>query len=166
VTRGEIAEPSREENAVNNTFENLLEVNWARIVLGRLEAAATRHAQSISVAVIAGYSAQVSRLFEMTDRNASDWPSLKVTCNTVDAFQGKQADVCIYSVTLSNRKNKLRFLKERPRLNVALSRARSALIIIGDHHFCMKARGLNPFKPVIDWVENNPTVCHLGSLLR
>jgi serine/threonine protein kinase len=159
-------EPSREENAINNTFENLLEVNWTRIVLGRLETAAMRHAQSISVAIIAGYSAQVSRLFEMTDRNASDWPSLKVTCNTVDAFQGKQADVCIYSVTLSNRKNKLRFLKERPRLNVALSRARSALIIIGDHHFCMKARGLNPFKPVIDWVENNPKVCHLGSLLR
>ena len=159
-------EPGREEKSVNNTFENALEVDWTRAVLDRLEAAAVRQAQKIGVAVIAGYSAQVKRLSEMTDRNASDWPSLKVTCNTVDAFQGKQADVCIYSVTLSNRRNKLRFLKEKPRLNVALSRARSALIVIGDHHFCLKARGQNPFKPVIDWVENHPGICHIGSLRR
>jgi superfamily I DNA and/or RNA helicase len=157
-------EPSREERPVNNTFENPLEVDWARIVLGQIETAAMRQAKQVSVAIIAGYSAQVTRMFEMTDRNASDWPSLKITCNTVDAFQGKQADVCIYSVTLSNRRNKLRFLKEKPRLNVALSRARSALIIIGDHHFCLKAKGMNPFKAVIDWVENNPKVCHLGNL--
>jgi hypothetical protein len=51
----------------------------------------------------------------MTERNASDWPSLQISCNTVDAFQGKQADVCIYSVTLSNRRGKLRFLKENPK---------------------------------------------------
>lgn len=159
-------EPGKDESQINNSFENRLEVDWTRIVLDRLEASAMRQAKRITVAVIAAYSAQVSRLFEMTDRNASDWPSLKIICNTVDAFQGKQADVCIYSVTLSNRMNKLRFLKEKPRLNVALSRARSALIIIGDHHFCLKARGANPFKPVINWVEDddNAKVCHLGRL--
>ena len=157
-------EQNRDEKPVGKTFENPLEVDWTRTVLDRLEAAALRQAQEISVAIIAGYTAQVRRLSEMTDRNASDWPSLKITCNTVDAFQGKQADVCIYSVTLSNRRRKLRFLKEKPRLNVALSRARSALVVIGDHHFCLKAKGPNPFKPVIDWVEAHQNICHLGSL--
>jgi hypothetical protein len=157
-------EHNRYEKAVGNTYENPLEVDWTRAVLARLEAAANRQAKEISVAIITGYTAQVKRLSDMTERNASDWPSLKVTCNTVDAFQGKQADVCIYSVTLSNGNRKLRFLKEKPRLNVALSRARSALIVIGDHYFCRKAKGLNPFKPVIEWVENHQSVCHLGPL--
>jgi hypothetical protein len=157
-------EHRRSERPVRNTFENLLEVEWARAVLDRLERAAHRQARRISVAVIAGYAAQVKRLSEMTERNASDWPSLQISCNTVDAFQGKQADVCIYSVTLSNRRGKLRFLKEKPRLNVALSRARSALILIGDHHFCRTAKGFNPFRPVIEWVESHPDSCHLGSL--
>jgi serine/threonine protein kinase len=157
-------EHRRSERPVRNTFENLLEVEWARAVLDRLERAAHRQARRISVAVIAGYAAQVKRLSEMTERNASDWPSLQISCNTVDAFQGKQADVCIYSVTLSNRRGKLRFLKEKPRLNVALSRARSALILIGDHHFCRTAKGFNPFRPVIEWVESHPDSSHLGSL--
>lgn len=157
-------EHRRFERPVRNTFENLLEVEWARATLDRLERAARRQAKQINVALIAGYAAQVQRLSEMTERNASDWPSLQIVCNTVDAFQGKQADVCIYSVTLSNRRGKLRFLKEKPRLNVALSRARSALILIGDHHFCRTAKGFNPFRPVIEWVESHSNVCHLGSL--
>jgi superfamily I DNA and/or RNA helicase len=101
-------EQQRDEKPVGHTFENPLEVEWTRAVLDRLEAAVHRQAKQISVAIIAGYTAQVKRLSEMAERNASDWPSLKVTCNTVDAFQGKQADVCIYSVTLSNRRRKLK----------------------------------------------------------
>lgn len=157
-------ERRREENPLGKTFHNSLEVEWTKHVLHRLQSAAARQAREISVAVISGYTAQVKKLVEMTDRNASDWPSLKISCNSVDAFQGKQADVCIYSVTRSNGRRRIGFLKEKPRLNVALSRARSALILIGDHHFCRVARGENPFLPVIDWVESHPNSCHIGTL--
>tara|TARA_R110002020_G_scaffold25225_9_gene82137 strand:+ start:2049 stop:5516 length:3468 start_codon:yes stop_codon:yes gene_type:complete len=154
--------PRRGDRKVDKTFENSLEVDWTKEVLNRLQAAAAQQGREISVAVIAGYIAQVKKLVEMTDRNASDWPALKILCNSVDAFQGKQADVCIYSVTRSNNERKLGFLKEPPRLNVALSRAKSSLILVGDHHFCSTARGQNPFKPVIDWIEGHSLNCHIG----
>ena len=88
-------ERRRDERPVGRTFENDLEVEWTKRVLHQLQAAAVRQAAEMSIAVIAGYTAQVKRLAKMTERNASEWPSLKVTCNSVDAFQGKHADVCI-----------------------------------------------------------------------
>lgn len=157
-------ERRREERPVGKTFENELEVEWTKRVLHQLQAAAARQATDITVAVISGYTAQVKRMATMAERNASEWPNLKVTCNSVHAVQGKHADVCIYSVVRSNPKRKIGFLKEKPLLNVALSRARSALILIGDHHFCRTAKGENPFKPVIDWVEAHRDSCHVGPL--
>lgn len=157
-------EPRREEHPTGKTFENELEVEWTKRVLHHLQGAALRQLTQMRVAVISGYTAQVKRLAVMAERNASEWPNLKVVCNSVHAFQGKHADVCIYSVARSNRKRRLGFLNEKPLLNVALSRAKSGLIIIGDHHFCLTAKGENPFKPVIEWVENHPDNCHLGPL--
>jgi hypothetical protein len=159
-------EHNRYEQSVEKTFENRLEVEWTRQVLHRLQRAAARQAKEITVAIISGYIAQVNRLSQMTNRNASDWPLLKISSNSVDAFQGKQADVCIYSVTRSNRGRRLGFLNEEPRLNVALSRAKSALILVGDHHFCLTAKGINPFKRVIEWIETHGASCHVGPLPR
>ena len=61
--------------------------------------------------------------------------NIDININTVDAFQGKDADVCIYAVTRSNVDGKLGFQREARRLNVALSRGRDALIIVGDEAF-------------------------------
>ncbi len=158
------SEKRREEQRVGNTFQNDLEVAWTKLVLHDIEKAAQRQFTQIRVAVIAGYTAQVKLLAAMAERNASEWPNLRVVCNSVHAFQGKNADVCIYSVVRSNGRHQLGFLREKPLLNVALSRARSGLILIGDHHFCLTAKGENPFKPVIEWVENHPTTCYLGPL--
>ena len=157
-------ERQREEQPVGKTFQNDLEVEWTKRILHNLQSAAQRQLTTMRIAVISGYTAQVKRLATMTERNASEWPNLRIVCNSVHAFQGKHADVCIYSVVRSNRKRQLGFLRERPLLNVALSRAKSGLILIGDHHFCLNARGENPFKPVIEWVENHPDTCHLGPL--
>ena len=157
-------ERRRNEKVVGHAIENALEVEWIREVLNRVEKAAVRQGKDISVAIISGYIAQVRELDKMSRRNASDWPSLKIACNSVDAFQGRQADVCIYSVVRSNPHRRLGFLREPPRLNVALSRARSGLILVGDHYFCRTARGENPFRPVVDWIEKHHDVCHLGAL--
>ena len=157
-------ERRREEQPVGKTFQNDLEVEWTKRVLHNLQRAAQRQLTQMRVAVISGYTAQVKRLATMAERNESEWPNLKIVCNSVHAFQGKNADVCVYSVARSNRRRQLGFLREKPLLNVALSRARSGLILIGDHYFCLKARGENPFRPVIEWVENHPETCYLGPL--
>jgi hypothetical protein len=157
-----LADPSEQRRG--QTFCNPAEVSAVREQLQRLQFVAKAQKQTISVAVISGYTAQVELLRKMESQGAAEWPNLEVSCNSVDAFQGRQADVCIYSVTRSNRRGDLGFLKERPRLNVALSRGKSALVIIGDQAFCRSAQGRNPFKIVIDYIDRNPEVCETETL--
>lgn len=158
------AEKRREEQRHASTFDNALEAQWIKRILDDLQATTEQNGAQITVAVIASYSRQVARLNLMTRKYGGDWPNLSIVCNTVDAFQGKQADVCIYSVVRSNLRKQFGFLREKPRLNVALSRAKSALIIVGDHLFCQTAKAPNPFRKVIEWVEAHPGKCHLGPL--
>ena len=59
------------------------------------------------------------------------YPSIdKIEIDTVDSFQGSEADVVIYSTVRS--KGPINFLLDKKRLNVACSRARKALIFIGN----------------------------------
>ena len=151
--------PGRFEEAEGLTFKNTTEATQILQILRRLEFIAKGLKERISVAVLSGYTGQVKLLNEMVQRGFAEWPSLEVACSSVDAFQGRQADVCIYSVVRSNDQRNLGFLRERPRLNVALSRGKSGLVIVGDNFFCRNVRGLNPFKSVIDYIDNNENTC-------
>jgi superfamily I DNA and/or RNA helicase len=116
------------------------------------------------VALIAGYVSQVKALQDVIRDQLHEWSGLSIKCSTVDAFQGSEAEVCIYSVTRSNKNGRLGFLREKPRLNVALSRGRSALIIVGDDVFCRGIVGENPFRKVLDFIESNPSSCDRRSI--
>jgi len=155
---------NRAEIPEESTFKNPIEVGEVRKILLRLEFVAKAQGRKISVAVLSGYTAQVRLLFEMVSQGIAEWPSLEVSCNSVDAFQGRQADICIYSVVRSNRDKELGFLREPPRLNVALSRGKSALVIIGDNYFCRHIRGRNPFRDVIKFIDENEATCELEVL--
>ena len=81
-------------------------------------------------------------------------------CSSIDAFQGRECDILIYSVTRSNRQGQLGFLREERRLNVALSRGRFGLVLVGDHVFARAAGDAgNPFRRVVDYIERNPDSC-------
>ncbi len=155
---------NRDEKPEGQTFRNPAEVTAVRALLQRLQFLAKAQGRRIGVAVISGYTAQVADLSDMASRGVAEWPELDVTCNSVDAFQGRQADVCIYSVVRSNDQNRLGFLKEQPRLNVALSRGKSALMIVGDQVFCRAARGRNPFRAVIDYIDQHEDSCGMETL--
>ncbi|MBR1220928.1 protein kinase [Bradyrhizobium sp. U87765 SZCCT0131] len=155
---------SRFEERDGLTYTNPTEVAQIRQILLRLEFVAKGQNERISVAVLSGYTGQVKLLSEMVQRGIAEWPSLDVACSSVDAFQGRQADICIYSVVRSNDQKSLGFLRERPRLNVALSRGKSGLLIVGDNYFCRNARGQNPFKSVIDHIDNNESTCTVEEL--
>lgn len=149
----------RAERREGDTFWNPAEVAVVRDLLLRLQFVVKAKKQRITVAVIAGYTAQVRALREMISQGVAEWADLDVECNSVDAFQGRQADVCIYSVVRSNPQGVLGFLKERPRLNVALSRGKTALVIVGDQMFCRMARGANPFRAVVDHMDAHEASC-------
>lgn len=108
--------------------------------------------QRVSVAVITGYSEQVRMLERSLRPRSATWTHLEIMLNTVDAFQGRQADMVVYSVVRSNPYRFLGFLDQPPRLNVALSRGKDALVIVGDREFCREATGENPFRDVIRWI--------------
>lgn len=152
------------ERKEGETFRNPAEVAAIRNLLQRLQFVAKAQKRRVAVAVIAGYTAQVEALRDMASRGVAEWPDLDIVCNSVDAFQGRQADVCIYSVVRSNDRNRLGFLKEQPRLNVALSRGKSSLVIVGDQVFCRSAKGRNPFKRVIEYIDQHEDTCAMETL--
>jgi superfamily I DNA and/or RNA helicase len=77
------------------------------------------------IAVIAPYAAQVRGL-----RDRLSIPDLEI--DTVDGFQGREKEAVVISLVRSNGKGELGFLTDTRRLNVALTRARRKLIVIGD----------------------------------
>ena len=111
------------------------------------------------MAVLTGYSAQKSALQRAIAQRADHLGGLAVEANTVDAFQGREADLTIYSVTRSNLNRSIGFLAEDRRLNVALSRGKHYLVLAGDLSFARSAPGRNPFQNVIEYIESHPTDC-------
>jgi superfamily I DNA/RNA helicase len=81
----------------------------------------------LTVGVIVPYAAQLSLLKDLS--RPSDSP-VKVRVSTVDGFQGQECDVIIFSTVRSNNKDKIGFLEDERRLNVAVTRAKYALVII------------------------------------
>jgi superfamily I DNA and/or RNA helicase len=65
----------------------------------------------------------------------------------------------VYSVTRCNERGVIGFLRDERRMNVALSRGRSALLIVGDHLFCRSAKSPNPLRTVVTYIENHPDDC-------
>jgi ATP-dependent RNA/DNA helicase IGHMBP2 len=101
-----------------NEGEAELVANWAERLL-----AAGLPAEEM--AAIAPYSAQVARLRERA-------PLAQSEVDTVDAFQGREKDAVLLSLTRSNSRGELGFLNDLRRINVALTRARRHLFIVGD----------------------------------
>ncbi len=89
--------------------------------------------ERIDIAVISPYRAQVRYLRQLISRT----PFFKsfrnlITINTVDGFQGRESDVVIISLVRSNETGQIGFLRDLRRMNVAMTRARMKLMIIGD----------------------------------
>jgi ATP-dependent RNA/DNA helicase IGHMBP2 len=77
-----------------------------------------------SIAIITPYAAQVQRLRELLPDS--------IRIGTVDGFQGREMEAIIISLVRSNQAGQVGFLAETRRMNVALTRARRKLIVIGD----------------------------------
>jgi predicted DNA helicase len=78
------------------------------------------------VAVISPYDAQVQKIRQLL----ADQPDLEI--DTVDGFQGREKEAVVVSLVRSNESGELGFVADIRRINVALTRARKKLIVIGD----------------------------------
>ncbi|MBC8553470.1 MAG: DUF559 domain-containing protein, partial [Candidatus Brocadiales bacterium] len=116
--------------------------------------------ENISVGIITPFSNQaklISEMLNMSDLHSID-KNKNIIASTVHKFQGDERDVILYSPVISSEilTRKVRTLKwaneQTNLLNVAITRARSSLIIFGDMNFCRSNDGLH--KVLLDYVNS------------
>jgi superfamily I DNA and/or RNA helicase len=89
--------------------------------------------EGITMGIVTPYSAQVDKLQHLAEGSVILEPLHRlISINTVDAFQGQERDVIAISFVRSNEKSEVGFLADIRRANVAMTRARKKLILIGD----------------------------------
>lgn len=89
--------------------------------------------ERIDVGMISPYKAQVQYLRRLVRNDAFFKPYRQaITINTVDGFQGQERDVILISLVRANEEGQIGFLNDLRRMNVAITRARMKLIILGD----------------------------------
>ena len=118
----------------------------------------------ITIAILSGYVAQTEHISNLLEQKRHQWRNIEVQCNTVDAFQGREADVAIFSVTRSNTHRRAGFLQSRERINVALSRGRNGLCIVGDAEF-VRQLDTSPLAEVLDHICNQPDECQTEEII-
>jgi regulator of nonsense transcripts 1 len=100
-------------------------------IISRLMEAGIKPGQ---IGVITPYDSQRECIGQILRRPGHGQPEMDVIeIASVDAFQGREKDIIIFSCVRTNNAANVGFLTDEKRLNVALTRARCALYIVGDH---------------------------------
>ena len=123
-------------------------------LLDRLGEDARRAKVKLEVAVIAAYRGQADKLQADLKGAVRKWKSLRVKAATVDSFQGREADVVLYSLVRSGGAER-KFLADGRRFNVALSRAKSLLVMVGDR---TGARGTPRLQQLLEMIPEDNQV--------
>ena len=118
-----------------------------------------------NIGIITPYRAQVELLketFNSTSINANI--RKKITINTVDAFQGQERDIIYISLVRCNTKGQIGFLSDTRRMNVAITRAKKKLVIVGDsstirHHpfyakFLEFVQNNGVYRSAFEWIQD------------
>ena len=119
-TAGASYDESREPDG-----DSLFNLSEADRVVEKVQALLEAGLSAAEIAVISPYSAQVRLLRERL-------PQSELEVDSVDGFQGREKEAVIVSLVRSNRAGEIGFLEDVRRMNVALTRARRKLIVIGD----------------------------------
>jgi ATP-dependent RNA/DNA helicase IGHMBP2 len=93
------------------------------------------HFEPPSIGILSPYREQVTQLDTIIreDAELSPWMGAGyIQVSTIDGFQGQERDVIYISLVRSNNKNEIGFLQDYRRMNVAMTRARMMLVVIGD----------------------------------
>ncbi len=118
-----------ESRAGGTSLFNLAE---ARLVTSITRYVAAQAPPNLSIGVITAYAEQRDLLRRLMGPH-EDWPpERQLEIDTVDAFEGREKDIIILSLVRANRRRDIGFLRLEQRLNVAVSRARRLLIVVGD----------------------------------
>lgn len=140
---------ARKTNTSGNRFEfSKSNENEAYLVRNYTFSLIDQGVEPNSIGIIAPYSAQISLLSKLVHET---YPDVEIA--TVDGFQGREKDVIILSLVRSNEKGDVGFLGEQRRLNVAMTRPKRHLCVVGNMETL--ARGTKFLKEWTNWAEDN-----------
>ncbi len=126
----------------SNSYDNPVEME---VLLDIVDEALKSELKPEQIAVIAPYKDQVDLL-----KKHNNLENLEI--NTVDGFQGREKEVVLISLVRSNNCNNIGFLRDLRRINVALTRAKRKLIVIGDSSTVTKN---DTYDNLIDYIKEN-----------
>jgi len=163
------AAPRGKGKSYANRAEARIIAERLRVLNGAIEKKVVRlpeDSTQLDVLVIAPYVAQVADLKQQLAPLRDRLRHVAITVMSVDAIQGRESDVAFFSVTRSNNASQLGFIGPDywRRINVALSRARFGLTIVGDASFIRGTNGA--LKNVLGYIESHPADCELRTADR
>ena len=124
--------------------ESRLNPAEAQLVLRKVQELVDAGLDPREIAVIAPYAAQVRWIREQRQNE-------NVEVDTVDGFQGREKEAVVISLVRSNPEGEIGFLADTRRMNVALTRARRKLLIIGDS---ATLAGHDFYRQLLDYLES------------
>ncbi|KAG9442402.1 hypothetical protein H6P81_018256 [Aristolochia fimbriata] len=127
INIGQSAESSHEEPSL----KNLIEVAVVSRLVQNLFKACRASKKEVSIGIISPYAAQVAAISEKLGKTYDSCSGFHVKIRTVDGFQGGEEDIIIFSTVRANKTGKVGFLSNLQRTNVALTRAKYCLWILG-----------------------------------
>ncbi|HKS47084.1 MAG TPA: AAA domain-containing protein [Amycolatopsis sp.] len=134
VDLSDLPEAKRRERSTGQGRENVAEAR----LLSRL--ATHYHVRGKEWALIVPYAAQRRLVVSILQEHIPDQDVVQSGVGTVDSFQGGERDVILYGFTRSNSAAQVGFLDELRRANVAFTRAKQQLVLVGDLEMLLRAR--------------------------
>ncbi|ODV73193.1 ATP-dependent 5'-3' DNA helicase HCS1 [Cyberlindnera jadinii NRRL Y-1542] len=141
---------SEQGELLNSSKFNEMEAYVVQFHINRLLEAGVKPSH---IGVIAPYNAQVSLLKGMIHKDNPD-----IEISTVDGFQGREKEVIVLTLVRSNDKGEVGFLADKRRLNVAMTRPKRQLCVIGDMETI--SRGSKFLHDWTSWSEDNSDVIY------
>ncbi|KAM0755484.1 P-loop containing nucleoside triphosphate hydrolase protein [Meredithblackwellia eburnea MCA 4105] len=141
--------PTEDENALGADSKS--NENEASLVVDYVNTLISSNVPSNAIAIVSPYNSQVSLLASLIH---PEHPEVEIA--SIDSFQGREQECVIISLVRSNEEGEVGFLKEKRRLNVAMTRPRRQLVVVGDSSTVSK--GSSYLKKWMSWLEENADV--------
>ncbi|XP_044475467.1 uncharacterized protein LOC123203246 isoform X4 [Mangifera indica] len=120
------------EEFIGHSSRNMVEVAVVMKILQNLYKDWNDSKQKLSIGIVSPYSAQVQAIKKKLGGKYDDSDDFTVKVKSIDGFQGGEEDIIIISTVRSNKSGSIGFLSKPQRINVALTRARHCLWILGN----------------------------------
>ncbi|KIJ28163.1 hypothetical protein M422DRAFT_61944 [Sphaerobolus stellatus SS14] len=149
------------DNVDGGSLANENEAEVVRVWVGKLIQAGLKPSQ---ISIITPYQAQAQLLRSLLTQTQSEADLTELEIGTADGMQGRENEAVIISLVRSNPDGEVGFLKEKRRLNVAMTRAKRHLCVVGDSSTIRRGGG-KYLKKWMDWLENEADLRFAGDLV-